>query len=157
MEISQNNKLFRVALVLPWVGATICCAFAMIAFYGLLGNRILFPFKTHADQIIAVSQTALAATVISSWAMWFGARGKPDLKTVLLRTGVGTQLSLTLFAVTGLLATLLDRHSPLDLVFHSTFFAEYNWLTFIFEVAPLTSIAACLLLYFCLRMKRKSL
>lgn len=38
-----------------------------------------------------------------------------------------------------------------DLIFPSTFFAEFNFLTFIFQVAPVVAIAEGILLYFALR------
>ncbi len=60
------------------------------------------------------------------------------------RTGLGIQISLTLFAIAGWQIT-----TSLDLIFPSTFFAEYNWLTFILEVAPATAVAAAVLLYLC--------
>jgi hypothetical protein len=64
--------------------------------------------------------------------------------------GFATQLSLTLYAILGW-QPVSDRLGPINIFFPSTFFAEYNWLTFIFEVAPLTSIASSLLLYEFLR------
>jgi hypothetical protein len=38
-----------------------------------------------------------------------------------------------------------------DFLFPSLYFAEFNFLTFIFEVAPITAIAAGLLTYISLR------
>jgi hypothetical protein len=67
----------------------------------------------------------------------------------MLRTAVATQATLTLFAVLGLQLAIASRQLPLgDWVSPSTFFAEYNWLTFTLEVAPATSVAAFILLYF---------
>jgi hypothetical protein len=71
------------------------------------------------------------------------------MRMAMLRTAVATQATLTLFAVLGLQLAIASRQLPLgDWVFPGTFFAEYNWLTFILEVAPATSVAAFILLYF---------
>jgi len=123
----------------------------MIYFYGLFGAGIIYPFRNHFEQGIAVFRTALTATILSSWAIWFGARGKGELGSILLKTGLATQASLTLYAIVGLQVAIADWRSPLDLIFPATFFAEYNWLTFILEVALVTSVAASLLLYLFLR------
>ena len=71
----------------------------------------------------------------------------------MLRTGLPTLVSLALFSIAGCQGNL-GQFS--NFFFPSTFFAEYNFLTFIFEIAPTTSIAASLLLYTFLRLFRSA-
>jgi hypothetical protein len=89
----------------------------MIYFYGLLGAGTVDPFRNHFEQGIAVLRTALAATLTSSWAIWFGARQKRGLAMTMLRTGFPMQLSLTLYAIAG-----WRSPASLNLIFPSTFF-----------------------------------
>jgi hypothetical protein len=104
------------------------------------------PSETHFEQGIAVLRTVLAATLTSSWAIWLGAGQKRGLAMTLLRTGFPTQLALTLNAIAG-----WRSPASLNLIFPSTFFSEYNWLTFILEVAPITTVRASLLLFLSFR------
>ncbi len=60
----------------------------------------------------------------------------------LLRVGVPIQIFLSIYAIVG-----LQLRGKQELIFPSTFFAEYNWLTFILEVAPTVSVATSLLLF----------
>jgi hypothetical protein len=135
-----------------WVGTCICCAVAMIYFYSLLESGILYPFHSKFEECVVSSRTALFATLVSSWAIWLGAKPKRSIVMALLLTGFATQLSLTLYAVVGW-EPISSWLGHVDFIFPSTFFAEYNWLTFIFEVAPVTSIAACLLLFSSLKLR----
>jgi hypothetical protein len=140
----QHSRSVRKAIA--WLGTCLCCALAIVYFYGLLGTATVDPFKDHLDQVITASRTALIATLASSWAIWFGARPRHSLWMAALRTGFATQISLTLYA-------LLGWRSPsfLNVIFPATFFAEYNWLTFILQVAPVTAIASGILSYLTLR------
>jgi len=124
-----------------------CCALAIIYFYSLLTAGVLYPFKSHFEQVVSGLRTAVFATLAASWAIWLGMRGKRSLSITMLKAGVATQASFTVFAVIGLRVAIASLRSPLDLVFPSTFFDEYNWLTFILEVAPVTSATAGVLLY----------
>ena len=112
----------------------------MMFFYGLWGAGVKDPFRTHLEQNIAALRTALFATLACSPVLWFGAKQARSFPTAILKTGIATQVLLTLYALAG-------WQSPgiLNLIFPSTFFAEYNWLTFIFEVAPVTAITAGLI------------
>jgi hypothetical protein len=110
----------------------------MLYFYGLVDAAPRFPFKTGHQQIVALSVTSLMGTLVSSWALVFGSKGQ-RIGSIILRTGLGIQISLTLYAVAG-------WRLPSTYITPSVFFSEFNWMTFIFEVAPATSIAACVLL-----------
>lgn len=145
-----------IAIAATWLGACLFCIVAMIYFYGLFGAGIIYPFRNHSEQGFAVFRTAVTATIVSSWAIWLGARGRRGLGSILLRTGLATQASLALYAIVGLRMATADWRSPLDFIFPATFFAEYNWLTFILEVAPVTSVAASLLLYLISRREPQS-
>lgn len=140
MATEQNGNSRYLAFASIWAGTCISCALAIIYFFGLLGAGTVDPFRNHFEQGMAALRTALVATLAPSSAIWLGATRKRGLAIVILRTGLVMQIALTLYA-------LLGWRSPsfLNIIFPSTFFAEYNWLAFIFEVAPATSVAAGLL------------
>jgi hypothetical protein len=148
LELARVLRYGYLSILLVWVGTYACCALAVIYFYGLLGAGVIYPFANHLEQGFAVLRTALIATLASSWTLWFGARRKDWLLTTLLKIGVTTQITLTIYAIIG-----WRSPSSLNLIFPSTFFAEYNWLIFIFEIAPITSVASTLLLYVSLVQK----
>lgn len=133
-----------------WLGTFVCCALAIVRFYGLLHGHDVYPLGGNREQAIAAVRTGLIATFASSWAIWIGTSQRSRLTTALWRTGLATQISLTLFAIAG-----WQSPPSLDLIFPSTFFAEYNWLTFIFQVAPATAIAASFLLYLSYRQNQR--
>ena len=155
MPNKQDARSRYIVVAATWIGTCLVCAMAMIYFYSLFGAGIIYPFRNHFEQAIAVFRTALTATIVSSWAICFGTRGKGGLGLILLKTGPATQASLTLYAIVGLQVAIADWRSPLDLIFPATFFADYNWLTFILEVAPVTSLTTSLLLYLYLRLDRR--
>lgn len=147
MGIGQDKHLPWVAFLGIWVGTCICCALAIAFFYGLgREGTTIYPFKDRAEQTWAVLQTSAAATLSSSWGIWFGARRKRSPAMNMLRTAFATQVSLTFYSIIGMQLATKNLRSAFDLIFRSTFFAEYNWLTFILEVAPVTSCGATLLL-----------
>ena len=151
MGIVRGGSRF-IATAAAWFGACASCAMAMAWFYDLFDGGTIYPFKSHWGLRFAVLRTASIATLASSWALWFGTRRRRSLPMTLLRIGFATQISLTLFAILGSGIVLgSTRWSVVDVVFPSTFFSEYNWLTFIFEVAPTTSLAASLLLFLSVR------
>jgi hypothetical protein len=153
IENAPKSKNLNVAIARTGVfaiGTFLFCAIAVVYFYGLQNGRTLDPFRNYSEELTAVLRTAPASSVLSSWGVWVALRGKRNFWSVLLRMGFATQLSLTLYAILGW-QPVSDRLGPINIFFPSTFFAEYNWLTFIFEVAPLTSIASSLLLYEFLR------
>lgn len=129
---------------MAWIGIYVCCGLAIICCYGLLSAGTLYPFKSHLEQIAAAARTAATATLTSVWVLWLGGTRKRNIATLLLRTGFGVWASLALYAIVGFRVS--GWGTWLDLIFPSTFFAEFNWLTFIFEVAPVTALAASLFL-----------
>jgi hypothetical protein len=135
-----------------WILTFLCCALAMAYFYGLLSGGLFDPFKNYTEEGLAVLRTAFPATLLSSLAIWIGIKGNHGLRGIFLRTGIATQISLTLYAIAGW-QPISDHLGAVNLIFPGTFFAEYNWLTFILEVAPVTSLSASLLL--CLYFWRK--
>jgi hypothetical protein len=128
------------------LGTCASCASAIVYFYNLLHGHDLYPLGGNREQGVAALRTAVIASLVSLWAIWIGTRQEYRLAVVFLRTGLAVQVCLTLFALAG-----WQSPSWLGPIFPSTFFAEFNWLTFIFEVAPATAIAASLLLYLSFR------
>jgi hypothetical protein len=131
-----------------WLGTCTSCALAIVCFYDLLRGHNLYPLGGGPAQSIAAMKTAVIATLVSSWAIWIGTGQECRLPMAFWRTGLAVQGSLTLLGVAG-----WQSPASLDFIFPSTFFAEFNWVTFIFEVAPVTAIAASLLVYLSFRWK----
>jgi hypothetical protein len=144
---------------IAWIAACIGCSLAVIHFYGVFRAGRMYPFRSHLEQGAAVLRTSLVATLLSSWAIWFGARRRNGLAIVALRTGLAAQLTLALYGIAGCGGvlggdfTIGGWRGSTDLIFPATFFSEYNWLTFIFEVAPVTSVTMSLSLYALLRLR----
>jgi len=134
-------------ITITWLVSCIVCALAIAYFYDLLGSSTIYPFKNASEQGVAILKTAVSATLVSSWAIWLGTKGDSSFGKILLKAGIPMQLTFALYAVIGLNVDMADRRMSIEWIFPSTFFAEYNWLTFILEVAPVTALAASLLLY----------
>lgn len=150
---SPNRRRYITALTV-WLGTCVSCALAIVYFYSLLRGHDIYPIGRNRGQCLAAARTAVIATIFSLWAIWIGTKQECRRRMALWRTGLGIQISLTLFATAGWQITKsldLQIATTLDLIFPSTFFAEYNWLTFILEVAPATAVAAAVLLYLCSR------
>lgn len=112
---------------------------ALIAIaYGLLSAPPLYPFVSYRMEWLAVLGTAFISTCFVSWLVFVAkkrTRTFPNLAAVI----VAAQASLTIYA-------LLAWKMPSTWMNRSTFFGEYNWLTFVFEVSPAASlIVGCLL------------
>jgi hypothetical protein len=152
--IGRAARIFGIAL--PLIGSCISCAMAIVHFYGLHGAT-LWPYKRQYEQNVVIFRTALIATLLSSWTVWFGARKKHRFATVMLRAGLASQVTLTLYGIAGCGGVLGgDYHAAFwrrssDFIFPSTFFAEYNFLTFIFQVAPVMAIVEGFILFLSLR------
>ena len=135
------------SLLPVWLGTWLCCGLAILYFYSLL-NGIEYPFESRFQQAVVALRIALIATIISSGAASLIIRRNVRVRTAMWLTAFANQAMLTVFAVIGLqLATSQTETAVLNWAFPSTFFAEYNWLTFILEVAPATSVSAFALVY----------
>jgi len=142
--MASGSRWRFITVSTAWLGTCVSCVLAIVYFYGLLRGADIYPLGGDREQGIAAARTAVFATVVSFWAIWIATKPGVRLTTALWRVELGIQISLTLFAIAG-----WQSASRLDLIFPSTFFAEYNWLTFILEVAPATSVAAALLVGMC--------
>ena len=155
IELGRIPRVIGVVLIL--IATCLCCAAAMVHFYGLHGTATLYPYKNQLEQDVVILRTALIAILASSWAIWFGARRRHSFGMVLLRTGLATQSTLTLYGVAGCGGVfggdfnIAGWRGSTDFIFPATFFSEYNWLTFILQVAPIVAIAEGLMLYLALR------
>jgi hypothetical protein len=148
-QISPDRRVGLTCALLVWLGSWLCCGLAIVYFYNLSGSTY-YPFESRSQQIITAFRTALIATIISSGISWLVTASKPRLRMSMLRVALTTQAILTLFALSGHRLAISTRQLPiLDWGFPSIFFAEYNWMTFILEVAPATSIAVLLWLHLC--------
>ena len=143
----QLQRAIFVAVILA--GTCVCCSGAIFYFYGLHGAATLYPYKSQFEQDIVVFRTALIATVASSWAIWFGKWRGHGPGIVMLRNGLATLLTLVLYGVAGCGGVLGGVHGSTFFIFPSTFFSEFNFLTFIFEVAPTVAVAEALLAGLC--------
>jgi len=148
-KTAPGRKVGLTFALAVWLGTWVCCGLAIVYFYNLWGS-IHYPFASRSQQIIIAFRTALIATIISSGISWLVTGSNPRLGIRMLRAALTTQATLTVFAVSGLRFAIATRQLPIvDWGFPATFFAEYNWLTFILEVAPATSVGVSFLLYLC--------
>jgi hypothetical protein len=153
MAVVKEGHSRFLAFVGIWVAAYVCCAAAIAFFYGLgHAETVIYPFKDRSEQGAAALQTAAAAMLSVSWAIWLGLSRKRSRGMMVLLTAFGVEASLIIYAVAGLEVTTRNWRSPLDLIFRSTFFAEYNWLTFILEIGPVMSGAVALFLFVALKV-----
>jgi hypothetical protein len=122
-------------------------------FYGLHGSATLWPYKSLFEQDVAILRTAVIGTVASSWAIWFGLKQGRSVRGFVVRACLGTLLTFVLYGVAGCGGVLgggsgiAGWRKACEFFFPSTFFAEYNFLMFIFEFAPSSALASALLLY----------
>ena len=131
-----------------WMMSCVCCALAIVYFYGLAHPvTVLYPFTNRRDQGTAIVGTAVVATLCSSWAVWWGLHRRRSRKSTAFQAAIWTEVSLSAFSLVGRQIALTGWRSPLDLIFSTTLFSEYNWLTFVLEVAPVTSCVVGLLLF----------
>lgn len=149
-----RNQVVRCAAIFAVLSGTfISCGFAIRYFYGLHGAATLWPYKSLLEQYIVIFRTALICTIASSWSIWFGARRAGNPRSFALWAAPGIFITLILYGVAGCGAVLggdskiAEWNLLTHVIFPSNFFSEYNFLTFIFEVAPTTAIAEVLLLY----------
>jgi len=143
LGLGRTPQLICVLLILS--GTCVCCAGAIFYFYDLHDAGMLYPFKSPFDQGLGLVRTALIATIASSWAIWFGVKRGQGPVRAMLRTGLATLLTLVLYGFAGCGGVLGSVHGSTDFIFPSTFFSEFNFLTFIFEVAPTVAVAEALL------------
>jgi len=146
---NQDNYSRGVRIAFVWTGTYVCCALAIIYFYDMFGAAPDYLLGTYSRQIVVVLRTALVATLLSSWAIWFGTNQKHSVVVSMLQTGFATLITLALYGTVGFGGFLGGRLWRLsgDLIYAKALFTETNFLTFIFEIAPATSLAASLLLY----------
>jgi len=154
--MQRERKQYKEAIVAlaVWLASCAFCASTMMYFYGLSHSEtVLYPFNSRSEQTTAVWQTAGEAMLCSSWTIWLSLNRKRNPISTAIGAAIGTGLSLSVFAVVGLQSCLSGWHPFFHVIFRSTFFAEYNWLTFILEVAPATSCFVGLLLFWFTRKK----
>jgi hypothetical protein len=149
-----REQIVRCAsIVAVLLGTCLGCALAIHYFYGLNGADPLWPFKSFFEQDVAILRTAVIGTIASSWAIWFGARRGRNPRSFALWAGLGVLFTSILYGwagcggVLGGDSKIVVWNEVTEFIFPSTFFAEYNFLTFIFEIAPTTALAATLLLF----------
>jgi len=126
------------------MGTFAICAGSIYHFYDLHGQGTLYPYKTQAQQTIAILRTALIATLASFWPIWFATRQIRNPGKAVLWSGAGTLIALVLYGIAGCGGVL---GGDMEVLFPSLFFSEFNFLTFIFGVAPATAISTGLIVY----------
>jgi hypothetical protein len=106
------------------------------------------PSIEYQIEVAAKLSISTALLALASWIYPIVHARRMRYIKALLISGVGTELMLALRALISSQAIFdWNSRSPFveQFVSPSTLFGEYNWLTYIFEVGPLVSIAAALL------------
>jgi hypothetical protein len=132
-------------------GSFAICLVAIHEFYGLHGEATLYPYTSPSEQWRVIARVALLATTGIFWSIFLGTQGRYAPRTAAMWTGVGALATLTLYGVLGCGGVLGNDltvgswHGSTEFFFPSLVFSEFNFLTFIFEVAPTTAGTASLL------------
>jgi len=153
MENTQSVRLQFLAIAITMIGTFIVCTLTLVYFFNLHWTIPDYPFfSSNFEQWFSIFRTALIATLLSSWAIWLGTKVRNKFSMTMLCAGVGTQLSMTLYAIAGCGGVLGGDWKFSELIFPSRFFTEFNFFTVMLEVAPVASIATGLLLYCSLKV-----
>ena len=148
----RDQIVQRASILAVLFGTCMGCALSIHYFYGLRGAATLWPYKSLVEQDAVILRTAALGTLASSWAIWFGASIARNPRMSVLWTALGTLITLVVYGILGCGGVLggdskiAGWNAVVDFTFPSTFFAEYNFLIFIFEIAPITALAETILL-----------
>lgn len=149
---------WAITLVSVWVGSCICCAISIPHIYSLHGAATIYPYGSVGEQRMAIWRASAIATFFSTCLVGFVLQRKFNgAKTGLLAWPV-TFLGLALYGFAGCGGVLGEGltvghlHISTDPLFPSRIFAEFNFLTFVFEVAPITAFVAGVLAYLSLKL-----
>ena len=123
---------------------------AFTYFYDLTLDPPRYPYRDVHSEAIGVCIVALFGILCSGWTWFLASRTSRKLTfaRALLLCGLGTLVSLYGFTFIGI--QLAQTTRAFDI-----FFAEYNFLTFLFEVAPCVSILAAGLAFLFLQNKTR--
>ncbi len=145
---------------IAWAGTFAACVTATCGFYDLHGMVALSADENYLKAILDVVRFAFIATFFSLWALWWSVRRRRRSGVAALWAGVGVLITLALYGVGGCGGVLGDELAignwrwSMEFFFPSFFFSEFNFLTFIFEVAPVTAMTTGVLVYFLLKYGR---
>jgi hypothetical protein len=139
-KYSARNRISITQIALMEFLRFVFCVVCIAYFYNLIGTSPRFPFSDYASEFFAVCRTAFVAIAISSWLLWLSRHWTRSFRT-LLGLALLTQICLTAYGIIGCCHNSSTWLNP------STFFAEYNWLTFILEIGPLVSISTSALTF----------
>jgi hypothetical protein len=162
MHYGKVALSWAISFVSVWVGSCVCCAISIPHIYGLHGAATLYPYGSVGEQSIDIWRASAIATFFSSCLVGFVLQRRlNEAKTALLACA-GTFLVLALYGFAGCQGVLGESLTvghlrvSTELLFPALIFSEFNFLTFIFEVAPITAFVAAVLAYLSLKCIRRA-
>ncbi len=123
------------AILLLTVSAWLASFAAVIYSFSIYGGKVYFPYVSVASERLTAVIPASCIALLSAlaWALLLNFQGfRSKRKRVLAGGGA----NLVLIALYGVLGFIYEG----TMLAPDLFFSEYNWLTIIFEVGPITSI-----------------
>lgn len=157
--MGQAAKTRNLTAAIASASMFVVCTASIFYFYGLHGRATLYPYQTQAQQTLVIMRIALFVTLLSFWPLWFSLRRERRPRTAALWSGFGALFVLALYGLAGCGGLLggsigvAGWHTSTRFFFPSLFFSEFNFLTFIFEVAPATAAFAGLTVYSSLKLR----
>ncbi len=145
MDLGDAPKLRNLVVAIACTSVFAICTVSVFYFYGLHGPATLYPYTAQSQQTIVILRIALIATILSFLPFWFSIRRKHRPSTSALWSGFGVLIVLVLYGLSGCRGILgrsievAGWHVSTSFFFPSLFFSEFNFLTFICEVAPVTA------------------
>lgn len=153
MATAQEARTQYLIVAIAMVGVFTVATASIYYFYGLNGRATLYPYKTLSQQAVVILRVALVAGIISLWPVWLSVRRKRKAGTEALTSALGVLIVLALYGLAGCGGVLggsiriAGWQISTRFFFPSHFFYEFNFLTFICEVAPVTATFAGVIVY----------
>ncbi|MGO9775354.1 MAG: hypothetical protein ACLPM3_02065 [Terracidiphilus sp.] len=147
-----------ISLVSVWVGSCVFCAISIPHLYGIHVADILYSYGSVGAVNLAIWRACAIATFFSTCLVGLALQRRLSAAKTGLLAWAATFLGLALYGFAGCGGVLGEGltvghlHISMDPLFPSLIFAEFNFLTFMFEVAPLTAIVAAVIAYLSLKL-----
>jgi hypothetical protein len=163
-ELMNDRKIassWVISFVSVWVGSCIFCAVLVPHIYGLHGTDTLNSYSSLSEQREAFWGASAIATFFSSFFVGLVVQRRFKKKDTVILAWVVAFFGLTIYGLLGCEGILGGGfavghlHVSTNLLFPSFMFAEFNFFTFILELAPLTAFVAAILTYLSLQFTRQ--
>ena len=161
MNAAESKKPEKLTIVVVCASVFFFCIAATLCFYGYGLNETvdIYPYQSKTQLFAVIFRIASIAALISLLPLRVAVRKSQSPRTAAQWSGVGTLVPLVLYGFAGCGGVLGNEvrignwHASTNFLFPSLYFSEFNFLTFIFEVAPVTALLVGVVVYLLLRFK----